>query len=125
MKTFLIISSIFISSIAFCQSDDYSLLPMQAGTINLVSGKATVSLTINSISALSPQNGGESYYVELTPIGNCGPLKLDEKGDKSFSVSTTTAGAGNASFDYIIFIKYHPVQIGQDMRHPVAPAPGK
>jgi len=114
MKTLLVIFALSLSISSFGQSSsDYALMTMQAGTAKLAGGKTTIALDENTLSALSAKNGGESYYVQLTPIGNCGALKLNEKGDNSFTVSAMGSGPDNGSFDYIIIIKYHPVSINQ------------
>lgn len=124
MKTPIILFCILISSLAFGQSSDYAVMPIQVGSAKLLGGKTTVNLDQNTLSALSAKNGGEAYFVELTPVGNCGALKLNEKGEGSFTVAAIGSGP-DASFDYIVFLKYHPVSIN-DIGKPtyILPAAG-
>ncbi|HXB12014.1 MAG TPA: hypothetical protein VNZ45_08525 [Bacteroidia bacterium] len=124
MKRLVILFSILISNTAFCQSNDYAVMPIQVGSAKLAGGKTTISLDQNTLSALSPKNGGEAYYVELTPIGKCGALKLNEKGESSFTVAAIGSGP-DASFDYIVFLKYHLISIN-DIGKPtyILPATG-
>src|ERR1700722_7409612 len=124
MKTLVILFGILISITALGKSSDYLVMPIQVGSAKLVGGKTTITLNENTLSALSAKNGGEAYYVELTPTGNCGALKLNEKGENSFTVATIGSGP-DASFDYIVFLKYHPVSIN-DIGKPsyIVPATG-
>jgi hypothetical protein len=126
MKLSITLFALLFSMVVFGQSAQYNLTPVQAGTVTLVNGKATINLDDNTLSSLSPRNGGEAYYVELTPIGDCGVLKLDKKGNKSFTVSMAGTGNGNGTFDYIVFLKAHLIQLNQtlpDLKS--APATGK
>ncbi len=122
MKRLVILFGILISIPALGQSNDYAVTPIQVGTAKLVGGKAIINLDQNTLSALSPKNGGEAYFVELTPIGNCSALKLNEKGENSFTVASIGSGP-DASFDYIVFLKYHLVSIN-DIGKPTYIVPG-
>jgi len=117
MKKIAFLSFVLIATVAFGQNSlPENINPVQAGTVTLVNGKATIALDENTITSLSPGNGGEGYFVQLTPIGNCGFLKIGEKGNKSFTVTMAGSGADNGSFDYVVFIKFHLIPIQQNIQ---------
>jgi hypothetical protein len=117
MKTFITFSLFFFTTIAFGQSSSLqNINPIQAGTATIISGKAIINLDENTITSLSAENGGEGYVVVLTPLCNCGQFYISDKGSKSFTVTTTGKGSNNASFDYVVFLKYHLIPLNQNMQ---------
>lgn len=117
MKTIIALFAFFISISAYSQSSDYRVVPVQSGSINLVNGKANVNLEEGTIASLSNSDGTQNtYYVVLTPIGDCGLLKLGEKGNKSFTVTMAGSGSNSGSFDYIVFLKYHLMPLQQNIK---------
>lgn len=87
--------------------DEYKMAAVQSGTANIVNGKATIVLNKSIIDSLSEGDGKNTYFVDLTPIGNCGSLKLAEKGNQAFTVTTEISGSENAPFDYIVYLRYY------------------
>lgn len=83
------------------------IVPAQAGTVQLTGGKATVTIKDMLVARLNnPDIKGSSYFVSLTPIGNCGQLNIIEKTNKQFTIQEVGSGNSEAhSFDYIIFVK--------------------
>jgi len=125
MKTIMMLFALIFSIAAFGQSSNYEIVPVQAGTVNLINANATINLD-SGISADLSGNKEISYFVQLTPIGNCGVLKLGEKGNNSFTVTKAGLGSDNGSFDYIVFVKYPRMQLQQNIQPlKVNSAPGK
>lgn len=105
MKTILMLFGLFFSLTAIGQTSNYKIIPVQAGSTALVNGSATITIDENIAASLSDDKN--SYYVILTPTGDCGQLKLTDKGNKSFTVSSANASASTGSFDYVVFYKYY------------------
>lgn len=86
-----------------------SIKPFQAGTVELLNGKAAVQLNDRVTRRLSA-NKEITYFVVLTPIGSCGQVGLSEKGNNNFVIREITtandaSGSSAHSCDYIVFIK--------------------
>lgn len=79
------------------------IVPVQAGTVTLVNGNAVVPLSTLLTSKLAGSKA--TYSVTLTPIGDCGALKIWQKGSTDFSVREIQPGTGSPQFDYIVFLK--------------------
>jgi hypothetical protein len=73
-----------------------------AGSAQLVSGKATVQL--DQVFAQTV-NGEMDYHVFLTPNGECEGLFVASKGAQGFEVRELRQGHSNISFDYRIMAR--------------------
>jgi hypothetical protein len=114
MKIITFLSFFFLATLAFGQNYlPENLAPVQAGTANLTNGLATIILDSNTTAYLS-SNKESAYFVEITPIGNCGLLKIDKKGNTSFTITIADNGANNGSFDYVVFLKYSLIPLNQN-----------
>jgi len=116
MKTFIfiVVSFIFPGNINAQQKKDvYSIVPMQAGTINLSSKGVNVELTDEVKNILNNKTLSASYYVIFTPIDNAIILSISNKSSKGFVIlpqlSSNAKTGGTA--DYIIYVKRKVVQL--------------
>ncbi len=100
------------SGIAWAQnymSNVEKIIPYQAGTSCIISGVSSIKLSDSQI-----QNLGKvintSYFVSLTPIGDCGSLKLLKKDNNEFTVQEiqfpdAKPQSNEHCFDYVVFRK--------------------
>lgn len=79
------------------------IVAVQAGTVQLVNGKLTVPLTENTLKQLAGKDA--QYFVTLTPIGDCGQLKVLEKKGNQFTVQEFSQVGSNGTFDYVVSVK--------------------
>jgi hypothetical protein len=79
------------------------LIPVQGGTAQLDNGVVTIILNENSLKQVN--NANAQYLVSLTPIGDCGPLKVQQKLGDQFVVKEYSQQGTNGSFDYVVFVK--------------------
>jgi hypothetical protein len=83
---------------------------LQAGTVTLVNGKATIILNEQVTQQLSVNANSPEYIVSITTETGCGIVQIDKKNNDSFTVSETPteaskANSGTHTFEYVVFIK--------------------
>ena len=108
-KKIIIIILITVSYVANAQNNALSkkVITAQAGTTILNSSSTTIQLDENVFSALNQLEKAD-YTVILTPIGNCGALRLKTKESKQFSVELLDPSLvnkkGSVEFNYVVFV---------------------
>jgi len=107
LLSFLLINLLLATSVSAQATDAApNITPVQAGTVTLNKGRATVLLDNNIADKLAQP--GTSYYVVLTAIDNYLPVSIIEKTNRSFvvGVNTTTANITTESikFDFVVFL---------------------
>lgn len=82
----------------------------QTGTITVENGKATVSLSKETIAQLNNPNFISSYYVVFTPIGRPVVAGLSEKGKDSFTLQLggKKGFATGIQVDYVVYVHAEP-----------------
>lgn len=96
------------------------IISTQAGNICLVNGTAKVKLEKSTMG--QPGNIiNSSYYVSLTPVGDCSVLKLLKKEDNEFIVQEiqlhdTESQSTEHCFDYVVFRK-QIIEVGSAIKH--------
>jgi hypothetical protein len=85
------------------QISEERLISVQGGTAQLTNGHVTIALSESTLKQLNVPDA--AYMVVLTPIGDCGQLKLQEKSDKQFVVQEYAKQGSNNTFDYVVFVK--------------------
>ena len=112
------------------------IVPVQIGTDTLKNGRATVTITRQTLDEMKQSMASPDYVVMLTPVGDCGALSLSEMTDKSFEVKEQKgSGSSKGIFQYEMIVKQKrparpgrpsmPPQMGQPGQPPVPPAPAK
>ncbi len=79
------------------------ILPIQAGTIEVNKGKATVVLNEQLKMLLSDESAKPSYFVVFTPYDNDVRVSISEKDNEQFSVDLSKLNS--VKVDYVVFIK--------------------
>ena len=89
------------------QSDKFKtserVVALDGGTVQLKNGIATVHFSEAIAHKLA--NAKANYLVSLTPIGDCGALKVLKKSGDGFTVQEIAQPTSNATFDYLVFVK--------------------
>jgi hypothetical protein len=101
----VLVMTIITIRLAAQSSDDelYRVIPVQVGTVTLTQGKAVVALS-NATKEKLQRPDALGYYVTLTPLDECPNLRLSEKKNESFSISTQ-ANDNTANVDYVVLLK--------------------
>jgi len=82
------------------------IVPVQMGTDTLKNGKATITVTQQTMDEMKQALASPDYVIMLTPVGDCGPLTLAEKNNNSFVVKEQKgAGTSKGIFQYIMYVK--------------------
>jgi len=101
------------------------IVPVQIGTDTLKNGKATVTLSQQTLDEMKQSMASPDYVVMLTPTGECGPLTVAERNANSFVVKEQKgSGTANGIFQYMMIVKQkRPARPGRPM--PMGPAGGQ
>lgn len=101
------------------------IVPVQMGTDTLKNGKATVTLTPQTLDEMKQGMASPDYVVILTPKGDCGVFYLDETKPDSFIVKRESGSVlSKPIFDYVVYVKQkRPARLGRPMP-PMPPVQG-
>ncbi len=98
------------------------IVPVQIGTDTLKNGKATVTISQQTLDEMKQGMASPDYVVMLTPVGDCGALSLAEISDKSFEVREQKgSGSSKGIFQYEMIVKQkRPARPGRPNMPPQA-----
>lgn len=96
---------------AFSQQG-YSIIPMQAGTINFNTGNTVINLSDDIKEVLNNKSLDASYYVVFTSIDNSIIPSIANKNNSSFTAaSIDQQSKPGGHVDYIVFVKRKVIQL--------------
>ncbi|HVX27878.1 MAG TPA: hypothetical protein VHB70_16120 [Parafilimonas sp.] len=109
-KQFLLVILFFLPALFVKAQSSYSIIPMQAGTIDLNSNNVVINLSEDVKQVLNDKYLDASYYVVFTPIDNTIIPAVSNKNNNSFTAMSLNQKV-HGHVDYIVFVKRKVMQL--------------
>jgi hypothetical protein len=100
---FIIVSCFSVHAQSDVLRSEEKIVIIDGGSLQLNNGQAVVILSPPVAQAIAEAKG--NYLVSLTPVGDCGQLKVQQKSGNQFVVQEVSQQHSNASFDYLVCVK--------------------